>query len=124
MEGKPLGADEDTHPDEDAKDTIQEIVWRLMKDVDGTRASPEQVAGALSQAIADAGLPEQPAPWVEATAIEIAGQREVVMDTKDEVEPEQVNVGDHTVNVLAAPTGLPDEPGAPRPTSSDDNREG
>ena len=115
VQGKTLARDEDPHANDDAKAVMQEIVWRLMKDFEGQGADPADVAVALSQAIADAGLPEQPQQWVEATSIEIAGNREVVMDVKDQVEPERVAVGDETVNVLAPPTGLPDRPGGPRP---------
>lgn len=88
MDGKTLGVDENPHANDDAKAAIQEIIRRLMKDFRGEDADPAEVTVALSQALAEAGLPEQPAPWVNATALEIAGGREVVMDVKDRFEPD------------------------------------
>jgi len=94
-----------------------------MRHIGGQGRDPEEVEGLLSAAIIDAGLPEQPAPWVQATAIEIAGGREVVMDVKDQVEPERIEVEDGEVTLLAKPTGLPDKPGGPRPSAQERSAE-
>ncbi|MGL5859279.1 MAG: hypothetical protein ACRC35_12915 [Angustibacter sp.] len=50
----------------------------------GRSPDPDDVADGLRAAIADAGLPEQPAPWLAATATEIAGDRLVVVDPRSQ----------------------------------------
>jgi hypothetical protein len=70
-----------------AQVTIQEIVDRFA----GTHAGedPEVTRAALAEAIADAGLPEQPEKWVSDTATEIAAGRQIVVDRnrRDEDDP-------------------------------------
>ena len=119
MDGKTLGVDENPHANQDPKSVIQEIIWRLTKHFQGKGAHEDEVIAALNEAFAEAGIPEQPAPWVNATALEIAGSREVVMDVQDQVEPARLETGDETVTVRAAPTGMPDHPGGRRPDPDD-----
>ena len=71
----------------EAQVTIQEIVDRLASTHRGE--DPDVVRAALAQAIADAGLPEQPEKWVRDTATEIAAGRQVVIDRtrRDEEDP-------------------------------------
>jgi predicted subunit of tRNA(5-methylaminomethyl-2-thiouridylate) methyltransferase len=70
-----------------AQVTIQEIVDRLATTHRGE--DPEVTRAALAQAIADAGLPEQPEKWVSDTATEVAAGRQVVIDRtrRDEDDP-------------------------------------
>ncbi len=85
MDSKTLGVEEDPHANDHPKAVIQAVIQRLTNEF-GDGANPADVAVALNQALAEAGIPEQPAHWVEATAIEIAGGRSVVMDVKDQAE--------------------------------------
>jgi hypothetical protein len=93
METKILGIDEDPHSHDAAKTMIQEIIWRLLNDFEGKNADPADVAVALNSAIANAELPAQPKHWVEATSIEIAGGRDVVMDVRDQGHPHGTHAG-------------------------------
>ena len=70
-----------------AQGTIQEVVDRLASTHRGE--DPQVTRAALEQALADAGLPEQPAKWVHDTATEIAAGRTVVIDRtrRDEDDP-------------------------------------
>ncbi len=115
MDGKTLGVDENPHANEEPKAAIQEIVWSLMREFEGQDATPDEVVVALNESLAHAGIPEQPARWTEATSIEIAGGRQVVMDTANQVDPEYVEVGDQEGTVLGAPAGIPQTEG-PQPT--------
>ena len=94
MDGKSLASDNDTQSTDEMKDALQQIIVRLGRASEGQDADPRDVEFELTTAIADAGLPEQPHPWVEATALEIAGGRVVVMDAKDQLdapEPERAD---------------------------------
>jgi hypothetical protein len=85
MDGKQLGSDDDTQTSDQLKRTIQDVIWGLVRDVDGQDVGTNEVVAALSDRLSRAGVPEQPHPWVEATALEIAGGRIVVMDVRDEI---------------------------------------
>ncbi len=71
----------------EAQVTIQEIVDRLASTHSGE--DPDVVRSALAQAVADAGLPEQPEKWVRDTATEVAAGRQMVIDRtrRDEDDP-------------------------------------
>ncbi|MGL4173665.1 MAG: hypothetical protein ACRCTR_06295 [Actinomycetota bacterium] len=83
---------EDSNPatTQDRRQLIQHVVLRVHASWGG--APPQEIVEALENALSEAGLPEQPGPWVAATAAEIAANRIVVVDPRDE----QVN------DVLAA----------------------
>lgn len=116
MDGKTLGVDEDPHANQEPKAVIQDIVWRLSQEYSGQNADPADVLVALNAALAEAGIPEQPAPWTEGTAVEIAGGREVVLDVKDQAEPQQVSLGDQTVNILGKHSSHRPGGDGPQPT--------
>ena len=71
----------------EAQVTIQDIVDRLAATHRGE--DPDATRAALAQAIADAGLPEQPEKWVRDTATEVAAGRQVVIDRtrRDQDDP-------------------------------------
>ena len=71
----------------EAQVTIQDIVDRLAATHRGE--DPEVTRAALEQAIADAGLPEQPVKWVSDTADEVSAGRTVVIDRtrRDQDDP-------------------------------------
>ena len=71
----------------EAQVTIQDIVDRLA--ATGRGEDPDAIRAALAQAIADAGLPEQPEKWVRDTATEVVAGRQVVIDRtrRDEDDP-------------------------------------
>ena len=71
----------------EAQVTIQEIVDRLAATDRGE--DPDVIRAALAQAIADAGLPEQPEKWVRDTATEVVAGRQVVIDRtrRDQDDP-------------------------------------
>jgi hypothetical protein len=75
------------HVQQQAQVTIQEIVDRLSATHRGE--DPDATRAALSRAIQDAGLPEQPEKWVGDTANEISAGRALVVDRtrKDEDDP-------------------------------------
>ncbi len=70
-----------------AQVTIQQIVDQLVTTHRG--GDPDATRQALSQAIQDAGLPEQPEKWVKDTADEISAGRTIVIDRnrRDEDDP-------------------------------------
>jgi hypothetical protein len=70
-----------------AQVTIQEIVDRLSTSHRGE--DPDATRAALSRAIQDAGLPEQPEKWVRDTAAEISAGRTIVIDRarRDQDDP-------------------------------------
>jgi hypothetical protein len=47
-----------------------------------------EVKAALRDALRSRGLPQQPEPWIDATATEIAGGRRLVIDSREEPEPD------------------------------------
>ena len=71
----------------EAQVTIQEIVDRLA--VTHRGEDPDVARAALEQAIADAGLPEQPEKFVRDTAAEVVAGRQLVIDRtrRDEDDP-------------------------------------
>jgi predicted subunit of tRNA(5-methylaminomethyl-2-thiouridylate) methyltransferase len=71
----------------EAQVTIQDIVDRLAATHRGE--DPDVARAALAQAIADAGLPEQPEKWVRDTAAEVVAGRQIVIDRtrRDEDDP-------------------------------------
>jgi predicted subunit of tRNA(5-methylaminomethyl-2-thiouridylate) methyltransferase len=71
----------------EAQVTIQEIVDQLAATHRGE--DPEVTRAALEQAIADAGLPEQPEKFVRDTAAEVVAGRRLVIDRtrRDEDDP-------------------------------------
>jgi len=71
----------------EAQVTIQDIVDRLAATHRGE--DPDVARDALAQAIADAGLPEQPEKWVRDTATEVVAGRQVVIDRtrRDQDDP-------------------------------------
>jgi predicted subunit of tRNA(5-methylaminomethyl-2-thiouridylate) methyltransferase len=79
--------DPDPGVQHEAQVTIQEIVDRLAATHRG--ADPDAARAALAQAIADAGLPEQPEKFVRDTATEVVAGRQVVVDRtrRDEDDP-------------------------------------
>jgi hypothetical protein len=80
MDRKQLASDDDTQSTDQLKIVIQDIIRRLLGDFEGKHADANEVGAALTSALKAAGIPEQPHAWVEATALEIAGGRDVVMD--------------------------------------------
>jgi predicted subunit of tRNA(5-methylaminomethyl-2-thiouridylate) methyltransferase len=71
----------------EAQVSIQEIVDRLA--VTHRGEDPDVTRAALAQAIADAGLPEQPEKWVRDTATEVSAGRQIVVDRtrRDQDDP-------------------------------------
>lgn len=67
-----------------AKEQLQEIVTDLARY--GPSRTEADLRLRLEVAIAEAGLPEQPARWVEAVAIEAAAGRITVLDARFTVE--------------------------------------
>jgi hypothetical protein len=75
------------HVQQQAQVTIQEIVDRLS--VSHRGEDPDATRAALTQALLDADLPEQPEKWVKDTADEISAGRTIVIDRsrRDEDDP-------------------------------------
>jgi len=46
-----------------------------------------EVKSALRDALRAHGVPQQPEPWIDATASEIAGGRRLIIDAREEVPP-------------------------------------
>ena len=78
--------DEHVERSQDVKAVLQRIIDELGPSL-AERPSLE-VRERLVTAIADAGLPEQPAPWVESTVAELSGGRGLVMDARFQSEPQ------------------------------------
>ena len=79
--------DLDPKVQQQAQGTIQGIVERLSAERAG--GDLDAVRAELAQALAEAGLPEQPQKWVSDTAAEIVAGRTVVVDraVRDEEDP-------------------------------------
>jgi hypothetical protein len=60
---------------------------RRRDDDDGAIAEVADVKAALRDAVRAHGLPQQPEPWIDATASEIAGGRRLVIDSREELPP-------------------------------------
>ena len=75
------------HVQQQAQAAIQEIVEGLSQTHRGE--DPDAVHAALTRAMADAGIPEQPEKWMKDTADEIASGRTLVVDRarRDEDDP-------------------------------------
>ncbi len=89
MESQPLSEDVSAESTLRHDATVQGVIDSLSGGSMVDRPIDE-VAGALQQALMDAGLPEQPAPWIDATAREISGGRTVVADTRAQVDPKNL----------------------------------
>jgi hypothetical protein len=63
-----------------AKATLQDIVDDLA--TYGPSRSVDELCLRLEAAIAEAGLPEQPAPWVKAVAREASAGRVTILDAR------------------------------------------
>lgn len=87
MESQPLSEDVSSERTLRTDGTVQSVIDSLSGGHMADRPV-EEVQIALQQALLDAGLPEQPAPWVDATAREIVAGRIVVADTRAQVDPE------------------------------------
>jgi hypothetical protein len=77
---------------QDVKAVLQRIVDEL-----GPRLADEPpaiVRERLVAAIADAGLDEQPAPWVESAVAELSGGRGLVMDARYETDRQRPGPSD------------------------------
>src|SRR3954469_21817400 len=55
---------------------------------DDALADVGEVKAALRDALRSHGLPQQPEPWIDATASEIAGGRRLLIDSREELPPE------------------------------------
>jgi len=75
------------HVQQQAQATIQEIVDRLSQTHRGE--DPDAIRAALTRAMADAGIPEQPEKWMKDTADEIPPGRTLVTARarRDEDDP-------------------------------------
>jgi hypothetical protein len=88
--------DPSTH--EDRQHVLQQVLLSL-KHLQGT--PPSEVQPQLERALAEAGLPDQPAPWLRDTSAELSAGRLIVVSPReipDEVEhlepdPEQHAAG-------------------------------
>jgi hypothetical protein len=85
--------------DEDRVERSQEAKLVLQRIIDeiGPRLahrSPDAVRDQLVTAIAAAGLPEQPRPWVDSAVNELAGGRGLVMDARFEAPVERTGPSD------------------------------
>lgn len=85
MTRQQLASDDDPESTARAKGALQSVIDK-MGAFEGEPVEVVQLS--LSEAIRRAGLPEQPAPWVNATASEIAAGRRVVMDPRHSSPPE------------------------------------
>jgi hypothetical protein len=70
---------------QDVKAVLQGIINELGPTFAGL--PPALVRERLVAALADAGLPEQPAAWVESAVAELSAGRGLVMDARYEVGP-------------------------------------
>ena len=77
---------------QDVKAVLQGIIDELGPSF--AHQSPALVRERLLAAIADAGLDEQPAPWVESVVAELSGGRGLVMDARYEVGPQRPGPSD------------------------------
>ncbi len=71
---------------ETSPESLLALQHRLQRVVTATTAThrgrrPTDVVAALQQALVDARLPDQPGPWMRASAAEIAAGRQVVLNT-------------------------------------------
>lgn len=68
-----------------ADHTVQDVVSGLAARMEG--APVAEVVIALNAGLEAAGLPEHPAPWVDATARELAAGQVVVADARAQGDP-------------------------------------
>jgi hypothetical protein len=83
---QPLAEDDDQEATLRAKSQLQEIVTDLAR-YGPSRSAPE-LRLRLEAAIAEAGLPEQPARWLDAVATEAAAGRVTVLDARFARDPD------------------------------------
>jgi hypothetical protein len=74
---------------------VNEVFERFARAVGGRRPDDDEgaiaevpdVKSALRDALRAHGVPQQPEPWIDATASEIAGGRRLIIDAREEVPP-------------------------------------
>jgi hypothetical protein len=87
---RPLGIHDSPEETRGKHDVLQGIIGSMVLRVPDEGADPAEVEVQLRRAIADAGLPEQPAPWMRAAAAEIAGGRVMIVDVQDQLTDDPV----------------------------------
>lgn len=86
------GAMENTNRSQDVKAVLQRIIDELGPQF--ADQPPALVRERLVTAIADAGLDEQPAPWVDSVVAELSGGRGLVMDARFQSGPQRPGPSD------------------------------
>lgn len=86
------GAMENTNRSQDVKAVLQRIIDELGPHF--ADQPPALVRERLVTAIADAGLDEQPAPWVDSVVAELSGGRGLVMDARFQSGPQRPGPSD------------------------------
>jgi hypothetical protein len=72
---------------------VNEVFERFVREAGGRRSDDDAIAevpdvkSALRDALRAHGVPQQPEPWIDATASEIAGGRRLIIDAREEVPP-------------------------------------
>lgn len=86
------GAMENTNRSQDVKAVLQRVIDELGPQF--ADQPPALVRERLVTAIADAGLDEQPAPWVDSVVAELSGGRGLVMDARFQSGPQRPGPSD------------------------------
>ena len=81
---QPLAEDESPQESLHDDETVQSVINRLAPRFEG--APVPEVEQALQSELVAAGLGEQPAPWVNSTAVEISAGRIIVADARAQVD--------------------------------------
>jgi hypothetical protein len=94
---KTLASDETPHESLEVTHQVQlvvnEVFERFARQAGGVRpdrdaiAEVPEVKSALRDALRAHGVPQQPEPWIDATASEIAGGRRLIIDAREEAPP-------------------------------------
>jgi hypothetical protein len=102
QDDKALASDEYQESTLVARKKIQDILGQLRNELGGG-GDPEAIDALLRRRLDEAGLPEQPAPWMRMAVDELADGRVTVLDPQDQLPDDELEKLDRTPGERKSP---------------------